>query len=138
MQGNLQLQQYNLLIQLLPLQSSVFVVLFSNAIWPRNKASPKGSFQNGIVPLLVIFHLSYSNYIVVVIKIKFFCSCRICIVRVALVPHSCRTRVVRVSLVLHLCCICATRVARVAVMLLVSGTRIVNQTRLKHGAVILK
>ena len=43
---------HNFLINLLPLQSSVFVVHFSNAFWHGNKAFLKGSFQNELVPLL--------------------------------------------------------------------------------------
>ena len=98
---------YNVLIQLLPLKSLVFVVHFLNAFWHGNEAFPKGSSQNEIVPLLVIFHLPYSKYRGV--KICFYqchyqnqnCSlvshsCRLCCNRVALVSfvqHSCRTRV---------------------------------------------
>ena len=116
---------YNLLIQLLPLKSSVFVVLFSNAFWHRNKASPKGSFQNGIVPLLVIFHLSYSNYRgtvmcfhscryqnqIFLLLSHLCCSCSTC---VALVPHSCCSCLTRVALVLHLCHSCRSCRSHVA------------------------
>ena len=91
---------YNFLIYLLPLKSSVFVVHFSNAFWHGKEAFQKGSSQNEIVPLLVIFHFPCSKYIGVlkyvfirvIIKIKIF--------------HSCRTRVFRVALVLHSCHIC--------------------------------
>ena len=110
---------YKFLIQLLPLKSSVFVVHFSNAFWHGNEAFPKFSSQNEIVPLLVIFHLPYSNYrgikicfTRVVIKIKMF--------------HSCHTRVVCVALLSHSCHSCSTCVALVS---LVSGTSVVNQTR---------
>ena len=96
---------YNFLIQLLPLKSSVFVMQFSNVFWHGNKAFPKVSFQNEIVPLLVIFHLPYSKYRGA--KICFY-SCRY--QNFSLVSHLCRARVVSVSLVLHSCC---TRVARV-------------------------
>ena len=34
---------YNVLIYLLPLKSSVFVVHFLNAFWHENKTFPKGS-----------------------------------------------------------------------------------------------
>ena len=111
---------YNFLIQLLPLKSSVFVVHFSNAFWHGNKAFPKVSSQNEIVPLLVIFHLTYGKYSDV--KICFFSfryqnqnfslvsySCRSC----ALMQHSCRSCGTRVALVLHQCCQCRTRVARI-------------------------
>ena len=50
---------YNFLIQFLSLKSLVFVVHFLNAFWHRNKAFPKGSSQNEIVPLLVVFHLPH-------------------------------------------------------------------------------
>ena len=141
---------YNFLIQLLPLKSSVFVVHFSNVFWHGNKAFPKVSSQNEIVPLLVIFDLPYSKYRGV--KIWFYsyryqnqnfslvshpcrsCSTHIalvshCVVRVALVSHLFGIRVARVSLVLHSCCQCRIRVACVALVSLVSGTRVVNQTR---------
>ena len=126
---------YNFLIQLLPLKSSVFVMQFSNVFWHGNKAFPKVSFQNEIVPLLVIFHLPYSKYRGA--KICFYScryqnfslvshSCRSCSTLVALVSfvqHSfrtcvalvslCRARVVSVALVLHSCRSCRTRVTRV-------------------------
>ena len=116
---------YNFLIQLLLLQSPVFVVHFSNAFWQMNEAFPKGSSQNEIVPLLEeIFHLVYSKYRNV--KTCFY-SCsyhdQTFFTRVALVSfvqHSSCTRVVCVALV------CLTRVALVS---LVSDTRVVNQTR---------
>ena len=50
---------YNFLIQLLPLQSSVFVVYLSNVFWYGKEASPKDSSWNEAVPLLMIFHLPY-------------------------------------------------------------------------------
>ena len=91
---------YNFLIQLLPLQSSVFVVHFPNTFSQRNKAFTKGSSQNEIVPLLVIFHLPYSKYrgvkIVftrVVIEIKIFHSRRLCSTCVALMQLVCGNRV---------------------------------------------
>ena len=134
---------YNFLIWLLPLKSSVFVVHFSNAFWHGNKAFPKVSSQNEIVPLLVIFHLTYGKYSDV--KICFFSfryqnqnfslmsySCRSCSTHVALMSfvwHSCGTCVALVLLVSHSCRQCCTRVARVALVLLVSGTRVVNQPR---------
>ena len=118
---------YNFLIQLLPLKSSVFVVHFSNAFWHGNKAFPKVSSQNKIVPLLVIFHLSCSKYRGV--KICFYLchyqnqnfslvshSCRSCSIRavhVSFVQHLCCTWVACVSLVSHSCRQCRIRVARV-------------------------
>ena len=133
-------------IQLLPLKSLVFVVHFLNAFWHGNETFPKGSSQNEIVPLLVVFHLPYSKYNGV--KICFYScghqnqnfslvshsclSCSTRVVRGALVLHLCRTYVARVSLVSlvsHSCCICVTLVALV---FLVSGTRVVNQTRSSH------
>ena len=131
---------YNFLIQLLPLKSSVFVVHFSNAFWHGNEAFPKVSFQNEIVPLLVIFHLPYSKYRGV--KICFY-SCRYQNQNFSLVLHSrrsCSTCVTLVSFVQHSCCTCVAlvllvshswrnRVVSVAFVLLVSGTRVVNQTR---------
>ena len=128
---------YNFLIQLLPLKSSVFVVHFSNAFWHGNKAFPKVSSQNGIVPLLVIFHLPYSKHRGV--KICFY-SCCYQNLNFSLVSHLCRSRAVRVALVSQSCCSFSTGVAlvsqscrsclnRVALVSLVSGTRVVNQTR---------
>ena len=117
---------YNVLIQLLPLKSLVFVVHFLNAFWHGNKTFPKGSSQYEIVPLLVAFHLPYSKYKGV--KICFY-PCRYQNQNFSFVSHSCRLCSPRVALVLlvsHLCCI---RFARVALVLLVPGTRVVNQTR---------
>ena len=100
---------YNVLIQLLPLKSLVFVVHFLNAFWHGNEAFPKGSSQNEIVPLLVILHLPYTivnievwKYVVtrVVIKINFF---RLCRTRVARVALGC-TCVIRVASVSHSYC----------------------------------
>ena len=110
---------YNFLIQLLPLKSSV--ALFKPILaWERGIS--KRQFLNEIVPLLVIFDVSYSKY--VVIKIKTFSllphSCRSCITRVALasfLQHSCLTCVAHVSLVSHSR---PTNVTRVAFVSLVS------------------
>ena len=131
---------YNVLIQLLPLKSLVFVVHFLNAFWHGNKALPKGGSQNEIILLLVVFHLPYSKYKGV--KICFYScryqnqnfslvshSCRSCSACVALVPHMCCSCSTRVALVTHSCRTCLTRVASVALVALVSGTRVVNQTR---------
>ena len=127
-------------MQLFPLKSLVFVVHFLNAFWHGKETFPKSSSQNEIVPLVIVFHFSYSRYKGV--KISFYSCryqnqnfslvshlCRSCRARVALVSsvqHSCRTRVTRVSVMLHSCCQCRTRVALVW---LVSGTCVVNQTR---------
>ena len=106
---------YNVLIQLLPLKSLVFVVHFLNAFWHGNETFPKGSSQYEIVPLLVVFHLPYSKYKDVKIcfyqclyQNQFFYSCRAC----SIVSHSCSQRRTPVTLVS-----------------LVSNTRVVNQTR---------
>ena len=106
---------YNFLIQLLPLQTSVFAVTF----WHSNEAFPKGSSYNEIIPLLLIFHLRYSKYRVV--KICSY-SCRyqdqnfslVSFTFVSFVQHSCRTRVVCVALMSHSCFLCSTRVALVS------------------------
>ena len=94
---------YNFLIQLLPLQSSIFVLHFSNAFWRGNKAFPKGSSWNEIVPLFVIFHVPCSKYR----------SVEVC-------SHSCRYQNQNFSLVSHTCPSCSTRVARVARVSIVS------------------
>ena len=121
---------YNFLVYLLPLKSPVFVVQFQNAFWLRNNAFSKGSFQNEMVPLLIIFHLPYSKQgcanmllLVSLLKSKFFTrfalmlfvqhSCCTHVVRVALALHLCHTCVACVSLVLHSFCSCCNRVARV-------------------------
>ena len=100
---------YNFLIYILPLKSSVFVGHFSNAFWHGNEAFPKGSSQNEIVPLLVVFHLPYSKYKGV--KICFY-SCRYQNQNFSLVSHSCRS----LALVSHSCCSCLTRVALVSLV----------------------
>ena len=101
---------YSFLIQLLRLQRSVFVVDFSNAFWHGNEAFPKGSSQNEIFPLLVIFHLAYSKYRGV--KICFY-SCRYQNQNFQIKnQYSCHTLITFVLLVL-----------------LVSGASVVTQTR---------
>ena len=118
---------YNVLMQLFPLKSLVFVVHFLNAFWHGNEAFPKYSSQSEIVPLLVVFHLPYSKYKGV--KICFYLcryqnqnfspvshSRRSCSTRVAIisfVQHSCRTYIVLVS---HSCRQCRTRVAFVSLV----------------------
>ena len=98
---------YSFLIYLSPWESSVFVVHFSNAFRDGNETFPKGSSENEVVSLLVIFHLPYSYtgvwiyvFTFVVLKIKIF--------------HSFRTRVVRIALLLYSCYLCRTRVALVS------------------------
>ena len=112
---------YNFLMQLFPLKSLVFVVHFLNALWHGKETFPKSNSQNEIVPLLLVFHLPYSEYKCAKICFYSCCyqnqnfslvsySCRSCSTRVALaslVQHSC---CIRVALVSHSCCI---RVARV-------------------------
>ena len=126
---------YNLLIQLLRLQSSIFVVRFSNAFWHGNDAFPKGSSQNEIAFLLKLLFcfsplaiqllqgrenmfslvsLSKSKFFTSVAPVSFVQhSCRLCLTRVALVLYSCRsclTRVALVSFVSHFCRLCLTLV----------------------------
>ena len=121
---------YNFLIQLLPLQRSVFMV----HVWNGNKEFPKGSSQNEIVPLFLLSFTCYTVniwvwkyvFIRVVIKVKVFYLCHTRVIRVALMSHSCSTRVSCVSIVLHSCHSYHTRVAFVS---LVPGTCVVNQTR---------
>lgn len=117
---------YNFLIQLLPLQSSVFVVHFPNAFWHWNKAFPKGCSQNKSSPR----NLSFTMWLiqkcknmfsfVSLTKSKFFTCivwCRLCSTCIELLLHSCR-----------FCCTC---VARVAFVTLVPGSCVcvVKQTR---------
>ena len=101
---------YNFLIKFLLLKSLVFVEDFLNAFCHRHKAFPKGSSQNEIVPLLVVFHLPYSKYKGV--KICFY-SYRYQNQNFSLESHLCCLCSTRVSLVLHWCRQCRTRVARV-------------------------
>ena len=96
---------YNFLMYLLPLKSSVFVVHFSNAFWHGNEAFPKGSSQNEMVPLFIIFHLPYSN-----VKICFY-SCHFQNKYFSLLSHLCRLCSTRVAFVSHSCLSCSTRVA---------------------------
>ena len=107
---------HNFLIQLLTLQSSNFVMHFSNTFWYGNESFPKGSSQNEIIFLC---NLSFAIQLIqgrenvftrVVIKSKIFHTCRTCVVHVALVSHSC---LVPVALVSHLCRSCSTRVVLV-------------------------
>ena len=104
---------YNFLIQLLPLENSVFVVYVSNAFWYRNKAFPEGSSQNEVVFLLITFHLSYSKYNGGCENMFSLMSLSTFFTRVALVPfvqHSCCTHIALVSLMLHSCRISVARV----------------------------
>ena len=97
---------YNVLMQLFPLKSLVFVVHFLNAFWHGKETFPKSSSQNEIVPLLIVFHLPYSKYEDV--KICFY-SCRYQHQNFSLVSHSCSscsTRTVLGSLVQHSCRSC--------------------------------
>ena len=121
---------YNVLIQLLPLKSLVFVVHFLNAFWDGNQTFPNGSPQYEIFPLFVAFHLPYSKHKGV--KICFYPrhylnqnfslvwhSCRSCSTRVALVPfvqRLCCTHVACVSLLSHSCCQYCTRVEFVSLV----------------------
>ena len=107
---------YNVLIQLLPLKSLVFVMRLLNAFWHGNERFPKISSEDKIVPLLVVFLFPYSKYKGV--KICFYqCryqnqnfshmshSCHYCSIGIAVVSfvqHSCYTCVGLVLLVSHL------------------------------------
>ena len=121
-------RNHTFLMQLFPLKSLVFVVHFFNVFLHGKETFPKSNSWNGIVPLLIIFHLPYGKYKGV--KICFYScryqnqnfllilhSCRWCSTRVALVSHLCHTCVTRLSLVLHSCCQGRTRVAFVLPML---------------------
>ena len=113
-------QVQKFLIYLLLLKSSIFVVHFSNAFWHGNGVFPKGSSQNEIAALLVIFNLPCSKYRGV--KICFYsCSyqnqnfslvlhlCRSC----STLSHSCHSCSTRVTLASRSCFLCLTRVTRV-------------------------
>ena len=102
---------YNILIQLLPLQSSVFVVHFSNAFWHGNEAFLKVVLRMKLLLSLKSFTCHIVNaglrkfvFIRVIIKIESVrgahlshpcCSCRAPVAFVSLV-----------SLVSHSCCSC--------------------------------
>ena len=94
---------YKFLIQLLTLKISVYVVHLSNVFCHRNKPFLKGSFENEIVPFLVLFHLPYSKYRAVKI---YFHSCLYQNQVFSLVSHSCRfcsTCAALLSFVQHFC-----------------------------------
>ena len=124
---------YNFCIQLSRLQSSVFMVHFSNAFRHGNDAFPKESSLSEIVLFLAIFHLPHRWYRGVKISFHVFRhqnqnfslvshSCCLCSADV----DSCCTRVARVSLLSYSCRLCRTRVACVAVVSLVPGTCVVK------------
>ena len=97
----------------MPSQSSVFVMVFSNAFWHGNKTFPKCSSWNEIVPFLVVFHLLYSKYR----SVKTFF-------------HSCRYQNQVFSFVSHTCCSCCIFVACAAFVALTSSARVTKYTRL--------
>ena len=118
---------YNFLVLLFGITKFSFCCALFKRILAYERVFPKGSSQNDIVPLLVIFHLPYNKYTGVKIcfhlcryQNNFFCSCPTCVVGF-------NTRLV---LALHLCCSCSSRVALVW---LVSGSRVVNQTKQKKS-----
>ena len=120
----------NFLIQLLPLQSSVFLVHFSNVFWHGNEAFPKGNSQNEIISLLVIQLIQGCEKMLSLVslsKSKFFTRFAL----VLFVQHSCNTRVVRVALTSNLC---FSRVIRVTLVWLVPDNDVVKQTRLYNLA----
>ena len=142
---------YNVFIQLLCFCDALFERILA---WECGIS--KGSTQNEIVPVLVIFHLPYGKQRGVKICFYWFryqnqnCFTHVALVslvshqccssstRVALVLHSCRaflTCVALVSLVLHSC---RSRVARVALVSLLSCTRVLNQTRSILSFTVLK
>ena len=97
---------YTFLVQLLRLKSSVFMVIFLNAFWYGNEAFPKGSSQNEVATLLIVFHLPYTKHwgvkmflLVSSLKSKFFAR----VAPVLFAQHSCRTHFVRVALASHPC-----------------------------------
>ena len=102
---------YNFLIYLIPFKSSVFLVHFWNAFWHGKETFPKGSSSNEIVSLLVIFHLPYSKYRGVKMKICFY-LCRYQNQNFSLVSHPCCLCGTRVVLVLHSCRSCRIRISR--------------------------
>ena len=98
---------YNFLINLLPLKSSVFVVLFSNAFWHGNE-----TFQKVVLRMKLFLYLkSFTCHVVNIRVWKCFCSCSYQNQNFSLVSHSCRLCSARVALVLHWCSLCLTRVA---------------------------
>ena len=116
---------------ILNLKSSIFVVHFLDAIRHGNKEFSKGSSQNEIVHLLLIFYLQYGKY--KGMKICFYSCryqnqsfsvrlhlCRSCSTRVSLVhfvQHLCRTCVALLLLLSHACCSCGTHVIFVFLVL---------------------
>ena len=117
MQKNWQLQSS---VQLFDIACSIknfnFVVRFLNAFRHGNKTFSKVTSQNQISPLLVVFHLPYSNHKGVKICFnscrcqnqiffKIFQNSRVALV--SFVQHSCGTRVTLMPLVQHSCRACA-------------------------------
>ena len=117
-QGHLQLPSSEQLFDIaFVIKKLSFCGALFKGIWHGNKASPKVSSQNEIVPPLIVFHLPYSKY--KGIKICFY-SCRYQnqnFSLVSFVQHSCRSCSTHVALVLHSCCQCLTRVTIVALVL---------------------
>ena len=110
---------YNFLIQLLPLQCSVFVVHFSNAFWHGNEAFLKGDSSpcNLSFAIQLIWGCENMFSFVSLSKSKFL-------------QHSCCTRVVRIVLMSHSCCSCLTRVDLV---LFVSHSYHIRVARMWHS-----
>ena len=112
---------YNSLIQLLPLQCSVFLIHFSNVFWHGNEVFPKGSSQNEIVPCTLSFviqliqgcenmfslvPLSKSTFFTRIALASFVShSCRLCCKIEQIVPSS----VVQTAFLRYLENICNTR-----------------------------
>ena len=130
---------YNFTIQLIAYSYIAFAIKkfsFCGALFKRILGWERGISKRQfieVVPLLVVFHLTFSKYkgvkmflLMTLSKSKFFTrvalvsfvqhSCRSWSTRVALVSHLCRscfTRIASVALVLHLCHSCRTRVPSV-------------------------
>ena len=86
---------YNFLIQLLPLQSSVFVVQFSNAFWHGNEA-----FKKVVLRMkMLVSHLCCTPIARVSLVLDSCCSCLTYVALMSLVSHSCLSRL---SLVLSI------------------------------------
>ena len=120
MQGHLQLV-CNFLIWLWPLESSIFVVHFSNAFWYGKEAFPKGSSccSPCSLPFVIQLIQGYENIfsLVSLSKLKFLTRVAV----VSFVQRGCR---ICVALMLHSCCLCLTRVALVSFVLHLCRTRV--------------
>ena len=112
---------HNFLIQLLSLQSSAFVVHFSNTYQHGNESFPKGSSQFLKLNFSSPCNLSFAKQLIQecenMFSLVWLSKSKFC-TRVALVSNSCRTFVASVSLMLHLCLSCRTSVVLVLLLIL--------------------